>query len=80
MSYILCSMIKSSNKKTVKNIFYAVGATLTYDTYDSFKCDYEISDNDINNDFLTRLVNTILNMSDDEFFHLLKMLDDNNII
>ena len=80
MSYILCSMIKSSNKKTVEKIFYAVGAVLNGDTYDGFKCDYEISDSDINNDFLTRLVNTILDMSDDKFFNLLKMLDDNNII
>ena len=80
MSYILCSMIKSSNKQTVEKIFYAVGAVLTYDTYDGFKCDNEISDNDINNEFLTKLVNTILSMSDDKFFNLLKMLDDNNII
>lgn len=80
MSYILCSMIQSSNKKTVENIFYAVGAVLTYDTYDDFKCNNKISDSDINNDFLTRLVNTILDMSDDKFFNLLKMLDDNNII
>lgn len=80
MCYIFCSMIKSSNKKTVEKIFYAVGAVLNNDTYDTFECDYKISDSDINNDFLTKLVNTILSMSDDEFFNLLKMLDDNNII
>ena len=80
MSYILCSMLKSSNKKTVKNVFYAVGAVLTDDDINTFACDYKVSNDDINNDFLTRLVNTIIDMNETDFFKLLKILDDNNII
>ena len=78
--YFLYSMILSSNNDTIKDIFYAVSAVLVDDDIETVKIDYQISDDDITNDFKDRLVNTIIDMDNDTYHKVLKRLKDNNII
>ena len=73
-------MILSSNNDTIKDIFYAVSAVLVDDDIETVKIDYQISDDDITNDFKDRLVNTIIDMDNDTYHKVLKRLKDNNII
>lgn len=78
--YFLYSMILSSNNNTVRKIFNITGSVITGDDVESFKTDYPLKDDDINQTFKERLINTIMELSNDDFKIVLRLLNEYGVI
>ena len=78
--YFLYSMILNSNNNTVKKIFNITGSVITGDSVDVFEVEYPLKDDDINQTFKERLINTIMELSNDDFKIVLKLLNEYGVI
>lgn len=78
--YFLYSMILTCSNKTVEKIFNITGSVITGDDVESFKTDYPLKDDDINQTFKERLINTIMELSNDDFKIVLKLLNEYGVI
>lgn len=78
--YFLYSMILNSNNNTVKKIFNITGSVITGDDVETFKTDYPLKDDDINQTFKEKLINTIMELSNDDFKIVLKLLNEYGVI
>ena len=80
MVYFLYSMLRTSTPRTVKTVFYIVGAVIVGDDVETFKCDYHLKDDDVTNSFIEKLINTISEMSNNDFNKVLKLLCEYEVI
>lgn len=78
--YFLYSMILSSNNNTVKKIFNITGSIITGDSVDVFEVEYPLKDDDINQTFKERLINTIMEMPNSDFKKVLSLLNEYGVI
>lgn len=78
--YFLYSTILTSNNETIKNIFYCLCSEILKDDIEIVKIDYQLKDNDINNDFKNKLINTIDDLDNKTYSKFLKRLNENYIL
>ena len=73
-------MLRTANSNTIRNTYYIIGAVLTGDDVEQFGIDNPLKDDDINPSFIERLINTIADMSNNDFNKALKLLNIHGVI